>query len=196
MAIKRIVLCMAAAGALAGLGACDRVGALGQLAGDALGQITGGGSSTGPGLPSEEDLLAAASLDDRAVFGPMSAAMELTPLSLDEMLQTQSFFAIGSVIAMPKAQMVEPVLEPETFALTDDSAAAAPADMSVMNSDDAPAPESAELKAGPPVQMAPAPVEPDASRAVTADGAPAFRKPGAALPAPTRPGAVLPRAQV
>jgi hypothetical protein len=33
------------------------------------------------------------------------------------MLQTQSFFAIGSVIAMPKAQFTEPVLEPETFAL-------------------------------------------------------------------------------
>jgi hypothetical protein len=42
MAVNRIVLCIAAAGALVGLGGCDRVEALGQLASDALSQLTGG----------------------------------------------------------------------------------------------------------------------------------------------------------
>lgn len=201
MAGKRIVLCIAAAAAFAGLGGCDRVSALGQLAGDALSQITGGSPAQGgPSLPSDEDLLAAASLDERALFGPMAAAMELSPLSLDEMLQTQSFFAIGSVIAMPKQQMTEPVLEPESFSLATDGTATAAAgdvgDNAVMNSDTAPAPESAELPAGPPVVNADPPADPEPSRAVTADGAPAFRKPGAILQSAPKSGAILPRAQI
>lgn len=187
MAFKRVVLGVALASAVAALGGCDRVGALGELAGNALSQLTGGQSAApqGPAPPSDQDLLAAASLDDRALFGAMSAPVDLQPLSLDEMLQTQSFFAVGSVIAMPKAQMVEPVLEPETFSLTADGTASAAAgdtgDNAAMNSDTAPAPESAELPAGPPVVMAPAP---DTSRMATADGAPAIRKPGAVLPRP------------
>ncbi len=190
MAVKRIVLCIAAAGALAGLGGCERVAALGELAGDALGQITGGGSDAPPlaTLPSEEDLLAAASLDDRALFGAMAAPIDLQPLSLDEMLQTQSFFAVGSVIAMPKTQITEPVLEPETFSLTD----SAPAASSAMNSDAAPVPESADLPAGPPVIQPPPPVSaPEANRTITADGAPSIRK-----PTPGRLGAASPRAEV
>lgn len=42
----------------------------------------------------------------------MQAPVELPPVSLEEMLQTQSFFAVGSVIAIPKEQIIEPVLEP------------------------------------------------------------------------------------
>lgn len=185
MAFKRALLGVALAGALVGLGGCDRVEALGQLAGEALGQLTGGqpAAPEGPVLPSEQELLAAASLDDRALFGAMSAPVDLQPLSLDEMLQTQSFFAIGSVIAMPKTQMTEPVLEPETFSLaTDGTASAATGDTgdnAAMNSDTAPAPESAELPAGPPAMAAPAP---EPSRTATADGAPAIRRPGALLP--------------
>ena len=151
MKIKRIVLGLVAASALVGLGACDRVAALGDLAGDALAQITAGSPAPDEAAqPSESDLLAAASLDDRALFGPMAAPMDLQPINLDEMLQTQSFFAVGSVIAMPKAQFTEPVLEPETFALTaDEPVASAPADAATMNTDSAPAPDSAALPAGP-----------------------------------------------
>ncbi len=75
------------------------------------------------------------------------------------MLQTQSFFAVGSVIAMPKAQIVEPVLEPETF----DMAAAQPSapdtatSAAALNTDDAPKPESAEAPAGAPIVEASAP---------------------------------------
>ena len=84
----------------------------------------------------------------------MQAPVELTPVSLDEMLQTQSFFAVGSVIAMPKVQINEPVVEPETF----DLAAADPATpetahdaASTLNTADAPPPKSAEIAAGAPV---------------------------------------------
>ena len=184
MKIKRIVLGLVAASALAGLGACDRVAALGDLAGDALAQITGGSPAPDEAAqPSESDLLAAASLDDRALFGPMAAPMDLQPINLDEMLQTQSFFAVGSVIAMPKAQFTEPVLEPETFALTaDEPVASAPADAATMNTDSAPAPDSAALPAGPPVAPPPpTATAPIASRSMTADGAPALRKPGSGI---------------
>jgi serine protease len=185
MKIKRIVLGLVAASALAGLGACDRVAALGDLAGDAFAQITGGSPAPDEtAQPSESDLLAAASLDDRALFGPMAAPMDLQPINLDEMLQTQSFFAVGSVIAMPKAQFTEPVLEPETFALTADDTAAAPADAATLNTDSAPAPDSAALPAGPPLPAPPAPAASSgtASRSMTTDGAPAIRKPGALAP--------------
>jgi serine protease len=183
MKIKRIVLGLVAAGALMGLGACDRVSALGDLAGDALAQITGGSPAPEAATPpSESDLLAAASLDDRALFGPMAAPIDLQPINLDEMLQTQSFFAIGSVIAMPKAQFTEPVLEPETFALTADDSGVTPADAATMNTDTAPAPDSAALPAGPPMPPPPpvasAPAE---SRSMTADGAPALRKPSSSI---------------
>lgn len=186
MAFKHILLGLVVAGAGLSLGACDRVAALGDLASDALAQITGGDApSGGSALPSASDLLEAASVNDRALFGTMSAPIDLQPVSLDEMLQTQSFFAVGSVIAMPKSQITEPVLEPETFALTADDDAAAPADQKVLNSDMAPAPESAAAPAGPPVLQAAPPVAasaPELSRSMTIDGAPALRKPGALLP--------------
>jgi serine protease len=185
MKIKRIVLGLVAAGALAGLGACDRVAALGDLAGDAFAQITGGGTAPVSDAPlSDEELLSIASLDDRAFFGKKADPVELEPINLDEMLQTQSFFAIGSVIAMPKAQFTEPVLEPETFALTADDSGVTPADAATMNTDTAPAPDSAALPAGPPLPAPPAPVASSgtASRSMTADGAPAIRKPGALAP--------------
>jgi len=186
MKLTRTLCSIMAAVGLLGLGACDRMSALSELASGALAQITGSGPATNsPAPPSDSDLLAAASLDERAVFGVMSAPVDLQPLSLDEMLQTQSFFAVGSVIAMPKQEFVEPVLEPESFALIAEEAQDSPEIAAAMNTDTAPEPESAELPAGAPVTDI-APPEPTggAGRAVTADGAPALRRPGALGPRP------------
>ena len=74
-------------------------------------------------MVTDEQILAAASVDDRALFAPMQAPIELTPINVDELLQTQRFYAVGSIIAMPKAQMAEPVLEPESFDTTITTAA-------------------------------------------------------------------------
>jgi len=186
MKLTRTFCSIMAAVGLLGLGACDRMSALSELASGALAQITGSGPATNsPAPPSDSDRLAAASLDERAVFGVMSAPVDLQPLSLDEMLQTQSFFAVGSVIAMPKQEFVEPVLEPESFALIAEEAQGSPEIAAAMNTDTAPEPESAGLPAGPPVTDV-APPEPTggAGRAVTADGAPALRRPGALGPRP------------
>lgn len=188
MAMKRYATgfalkAMLTAAVLVGVTGCDRLSEVGKLAGDALSQLTGGSQDSGVLVVSDDQILAAASVDDRALFGTMSAPMELTPINVDELLQTQRFFAVGSVIAMPKAQIVEPVLEPETFemspATADEPAAAA------LNTEDAPLPESLAVAAGPP-PVAPAPVAPapEASR-VTKDGAPSFQKPGANLPRAT-----------
>ena len=187
--------------ALAALTGCDRLEQLGQLTSDALNQITGGGGQTEEAA-APVDPLASAPVEARAVFGVMQAPVELAPVSLEEMLQTQSFFAVGSVIAMPKEQIVEPVLEPETFdlAATAPDAAAAP-DAATLNTESAPLPQSAEAPAGAPiVEAAPPPpaAAPEASRA-TADGAPRIVKPrtgirAGAAPAPQvklPPAAVL-----
>ena len=57
------------------------------------------------------DPLAAAPLDARALNGVRIQAVEPEPVSLDEMLSTQTFFAVGSVIAKPRTEMVEPIVE-------------------------------------------------------------------------------------
>jgi len=181
MALNRYVTGFALAAALATMSGCDRLEELGQLAGDSLSQITGGKTAEPPVLVlTDEQILAAAAVDDRALFGPMQAPVELTAINVDEMLQTQRFYAVGSVIAMPRVQMIEPVLEPDTFDLsTSDPAAGA----SVLNTDQAPLPESLAAPAGPPVVEAPAaPAPAPESNRVTQDGAPAILKPGAALP--------------
>ena len=56
-------------------------------------QITGGGQTEEAAAP--VDLLASAPVEARAVFGVMQAPVELAPVSLEEMLQTQSFFAVS-----------------------------------------------------------------------------------------------------
>jgi serine protease len=166
------------------LAACDRLDGLGQLAGDVMKQIGGGEPEQAAEAP--VDPLASAPVEARAVFGVMQAPVELAPVSLDEMLQTQSFFAVGSVIAMPKTQIVEPVVEPESFDLAAATAPAPPpaADPNVVNTNDAPLPESAAVAAGEPIKEAPAATAPapEASRA-TADGAPRIVKPGARITA-------------
>jgi len=182
MAMKRYVTGFALAAALLSSAGCDRLNEAGKLAGDALNQITGGKQEDAPVIVvSDEQLLAAASVDDRALFAPMQAPIELTPINVDELLQTQRFYAVGSIIAMPKVQMVQPVLEPESFNL--EATAPEAAATTVINTDDAPAPESLEIPAGAPVAAPPpaAATAPEASR-VTKDGAPAILKPGVALP--------------
>ncbi len=177
MALKKYVTGFALAAVLAGTAGCDRLEEFGRLAGDAVSQITGGATPEPSVIVlSDEQILAAASVDERALFGPMQAPIVLTAINVDELLQTQRFYAVGSVIAMPKVQMVEPVLEPETFDLT----ASDPVGSGGLNTDQAPLPESQAAPAGPPVVEAPAPsamADPETNR-VTADGAPAIAKPG------------------
>jgi serine protease len=102
--------------ALLALGACDaissRAAQFGELAGQVAEQIN---VELMGGAPS--DPFQAASPEDRALAGVQSAPVELADVSLDEMLQTQSFFAVGSIIAKPKVELAEPVVEPDTFDL-------------------------------------------------------------------------------
>ena len=181
--------------ALAALAGCDRVEQLGQLTNDVLNQITGGGGEQQAEAP--VDPLTTASVEDRAVFGVMQAPVELTPVSLEEQLQTQSFFAVGSVIAMPKEQIVEPVLEPETFELAATAPDAAVPTDTPLNTGSAPKPSSTEAAAGAPiVEAAPPPptAAPEESRA-PADGAPRIIKPRSPIKA-TAPQIKAPSASI
>lgn len=194
MAGKATVRWLALGVALTALAGCDRLDQLGQLAGDALSQITGGGTEQ---AEAPVDPLEAAPVEARALFGVMQAPVELTPISLEEQLQTQSFFAVGSVIAMPKEQIVEPVLEPESFDLAAANAPAAAPD--ALNTNDAPAAASTEAAIGAPIVEAapppPAAAAPEATRE-TADGAPRIVKPRAGIKATAPPQVRLPPAAV
>jgi serine protease len=157
MARRHWARLFAAGAMLAALAACDqindRLDKFGKLTGDVLNQVNGGEAA--------QDPLLTASVEERALFGVQQAPIELQPISLDELLQTQSFFAVGSVIAMPKVEMTEPVVEAESFdlAAADPAAPEAPADAAAgaaLNTKDAPLPESAEKPAGAPVAEAPA----------------------------------------
>ena len=177
MTISRYVTGAALAAALAITAGCDRLEEAGKLAGEAISQITGGGPAEQPVLIlTDEQILASASVDDRALFGPMQAPIALTAIDVDELLQTQRFYAVGSVIAKPRAEISEPVVD-AGFSMS----TAPTNDISVMNTDDAPLPESAAAAAGAPVQDAPpasaVASSPEATR-TTQDGAPAILKPG------------------
>ena len=143
MASKRIMQVLVAGAALAALAGCDQVNdrmkQLGELTDGVMKQI-GGEDDAAPGDP-----LAEAPLEARALFGVMQAPVELPVISLEEQLQAQSFFAVGSVIAMPKAQLVEPVVEPESFDLAAADPAAADAAADSLNTSNAPPPESATV---------------------------------------------------
>lgn len=181
--------------ALAALAGCDRVEQLGQLTSDVLNQITGGGQDQQ--AEAQADPLASAPVEARALFGVMQAPVELTPVSLEEQLQTQSFFAVGSVIAMPKEQIVEPVLEPESFELAATAPDAAATTDTPLNTGSAPMPSSAEAPAGAPiVEAAPPPptAAPEESRA-PADGAPRIVKPRSPIKA-TAPQIKAPSASI
>lgn len=177
MAAQRKIRWLVVGAMLAALGACDAVkdrwDKFGKLSGDVLKQVNGE-------EPPPPDPLASAPVEARALFGVQQAPVEYQPVSLDELLQTQSFFAVGSVIAMPKTQMVEPVVEPETFDLAKaDPAAPKDEEAKALNTSDAPKPESAEAKAGPPVVEAAPQPPPAPSAPVTAD-----KPSGAGAPAP------------
>jgi serine protease len=165
MRAKPFALWIAAGVALGALTACDQVQArvdqFGKLVGDVMGQVSGDEASVDP--------LQAAPLEARALFGVRQAAVEPPPMSLDEMLSTQSFFAVGSVIAKPKEEIEEPVVDPETFDLAaaePDAAQPAPAPDAAGAAGTAPAdlPDSAKAPAGPPVQEAPPPAPPTADQ--------------------------------
>lgn len=80
-------------------------------------------------------------VDARALSGQMVPAFEPEPATLEERLSTQTFFAVGSVIAKPRQDMVEPVVEDaELDAIVTD--AAAPVEDAAIE-DVAPAPEAA-----------------------------------------------------
>jgi serine protease len=174
MAAKRSVRWLVVGVALSAFAACDQVNdrldRFGKLTNDVMDQINNGGEAA-------EDPLLAAPLEARALYGSVQPAVALPEQTLEEMLQTQSFFAVGSIIAMPKEEMVEPVVEPESF----DLAAADPTTpetaqdtASELNSSDAPKPESAEAPAGPPVTESAPP----------STTAPAAPPPPTAAPAP------------
>jgi len=181
MTISRYLTGAALAAALSIMAGCDRLEEAGKLAGEAISQITGDAPAEPPVLVlTDEQILASASVDDRALFGPMQAPIELTAIDVDELLQTQRFYAVGSVIAKPRVEISEPVVD-AGFSMS----TAPTNDISVMNTDDAPLPESAAAAAGAPVQEAPpasaVASSPEASRA-TQDGAPAIMKPGIIRP--------------
>ncbi|RYD88707.1 MAG: hypothetical protein EOP61_33065, partial [Sphingomonadales bacterium] len=179
--------------ALTALPGCDRFDQLGELAGDALKQITGETEQA----EAPVDPLASAPVEARALYGVMQAPLELTAISLEEQMQTQSFFAVGSIIAMPKEQIVEPVLEPESFDIAAANAPAAAPDATTLNTNDAPKPASTEAAIGAPIVEAapppPAAAAPEATRD-TADGAPRIVKPRQGIRATAPPEVKLPPA--
>ncbi len=180
MAMKRYITGFVLAAMLATTTGCDRLNEAGKLASEALSQITGGSQDSGVLVVSDEQIMATASVDDRALFGPMQAPVELAPIDIDTLLQTQRFYAVGSVIAMPKVEITAPVLEPESFSLIEEPTDASQA-ASALNTNDAPLPESLDVPAGPPPAMqapATAAQAPESNR-VTKDGAPSILKPGA-----------------
>lgn len=147
MAAKRSVRWMISGAALLALGACDqvqtRMDAFGELVERSLAQLSGEAAEP-------EDPLAAAPLEARALFGVQQAPVEIQVASLEEMLSTQSYFAVGSVIAKPREDMVEPVVEPDSFDLAAATPEAGVTPETVQAAEDAAA-ESAEIEAGPPV---------------------------------------------
>ena len=147
MAAKQSVRWLVVGVALSAIGACDqikdRLDKFGKLTNDVVNQVSNGETAGDP--------LTSASLEARALYGTVQPAVALSEPSLEELLQTQSFFAVGSVIAMPKEQMVEPVVEPETFNLAAADPATPEAPAVALNTADSPKPESAEAPAGPPV---------------------------------------------
>ncbi|HEX5005505.1 MAG TPA: S8 family serine peptidase, partial [Hyphomonadaceae bacterium] len=164
MAGKRFVRWVIAGAAASLFGACDavndRLDKFGKLTDEVIRQISG--EDTGGADP-----LTTAPLEARALFGVMQAPVELAPVNLEDAMQAQSFFAVGSVIAMPKEQIIEPVVEPESFdlAAADPSAPSAPAEEAAaagaLNTSEAPPPESAEVAAGAPVvEATPEPLPP------------------------------------
>lgn len=155
MDAKRILAWAAVSAAALAIAACDqvesRVDALSQLVEDSLAQLGGGEA------PPADPLLQAP-LEARALFGVQTAPVEAAPVSLEEMLATQSYFAVGSVIAKPRVDMIEPVVEPESFELATAEPDAAPSEPAAPAPPPPPAivaPDQPELAPPPAVLEAP-----------------------------------------
>lgn len=93
--------------------------------------------------------LTAVPVDARALSGQMVAAVEPEPVSLEERLSTQTYFAVGSVIAKPREDMVEPVVDDAELdaIVTDASAPADSAALEEVQPEAAPEPETAPAEA-------------------------------------------------
>ncbi len=167
----------ALAAGLLGLGACDqtqdRLDQFSHLSDCVAKQVSG------DACEEAATALAAAPLEARALWGKRAEPVELQPASLDDLLQTESYFAVGSVIAKPKEDLVEPLVEPDTF----DEAAAAPT---------ADEPATAET----PATAEPAPAVVDEPSVVLAEPAPAppvaTAPAEAAAPSPAAPTITAP----
>ncbi|HEV7689414.1 MAG TPA: S8 family peptidase [Hyphomonadaceae bacterium] len=165
---------LAAGAALVALSACDqiksRLDQFGKLTDDVSKQVNG------QDVDPAQDPLLAAPLEARAVFGVQTAPIELQPVSLDDLLQTQSFYAVGSLVAKPKEEIAEPVLETESFDLAAaDPSAPATADSTAaaaLNSNAAAPTDSSQKAAGAPVVEAQPEVAPPATTTVPAPNAP------------------------
>lgn len=138
---------------LAGCDAADRrVDQLAGLAKDVSDQLTGAGR---PG--DSPDPLTSSPIEARALAGTLQAPAEVGAVSLEELLQTESYFAVGSIIAKPKVELAEPAVEPEIFnveaadpalAAQEEEETPAQTDEAVSVQDDdpaAPAPRTADL---------------------------------------------------
>ncbi|MEP7209411.1 MAG: hypothetical protein ABI740_01130 [Alphaproteobacteria bacterium] len=170
--------------ALAGLAACDQVQSrfdkFSKLSKDVAQQVDGDVLGQAPADP-----LTAAPLDKRALAGRIQPAVVIQPMTLDEMLSTQSFYAVGSVIAQPKEDLTEAVVDSVDLAAADNPATAtAPIAPPAAAAPDAAAPDSTAPDAAAPNSAATA--TPDASTIAPGAGMPqrALRalRPGAPVP--------------
>lgn len=121
------------------------------------------------------DPLTAVPLDARALNGVRVQAVEPEPVSLDEMLATQTYFAVGSVIAKPREEMVEPIVEDEELdTLVTDASADIP--------DPVVAEPEPEVTAEAPATIEPAPAR--SARVGAVQRAPLEAAPRTIVPAP------------
>ncbi len=174
--------------ALAGLAACDQVQSrldkFSKLSKDVEQQVSGDVLGQTP-----VDLLNAAPLEARALAGTLQKPVAVQPMTLDEMLSTQSFYAVGSVIAKPKEDLTEPVVDSVELAATDNSTAATQPDTQALATANPPPSPAA------PGAAAPAPATPGAP-AGAIGGAPAPTAAPALALRPMlaiRPGAPIPK---
>jgi serine protease len=162
--------------ALGGLAACDqvqsRIDKFSKLTKDVEQQVSGDVLGQAPA-----DTLSSAPLAAKALAGTLQPPVPIQPMTLDEMLSTQSFYAVGSVIAKPKEDLTEPVVDGVDLAAADDPAAATqPAAP--------PAPAAAVAPDAAPATAPPAPTEPGAPAAAGASRRPTLAlRPGAPVPA-------------
>lgn len=84
------------------LASCEKVDERKENFKELSGQVQDQLSHDVLGEPTDEEILEAAPVQDRALAGVMAAPVELSEVSLDEMLRTESYFAVGSVIAKPR----------------------------------------------------------------------------------------------